>query len=72
MVRDKKRNLRVIVDQWPKLHLGLDVLSDQKILNGIFFVIHNKGLGFLKFADIVLILINPSPCYVNYIIKFFI
>ena len=23
----------------------------------------NKGLGFLKLADIVLILINPSPCY---------
>ena len=25
----------------------------------------NKGLGFLKLADIVLILINPSPCYVK-------
>ena len=22
-------------DQWPKLHLGLDELSNQKILNGI-------------------------------------
>ena len=30
-----KDNLRVIFDQWPKLHLGLDVLSNQKILNGI-------------------------------------
>ena len=29
-------NLRVIVDQLPKLHLGLDALSNQKILNGIF------------------------------------
>ena len=28
-------NLRVIFDQWPKLHLGLDALSNQKILNGI-------------------------------------
>ena len=28
-------NLRVIFDQWPKLHLGLDSLSNQKILNGI-------------------------------------
>jgi hypothetical protein len=28
-------NLRVIFDQWPKLHLGLDVLSNQKILDGI-------------------------------------
>jgi hypothetical protein len=30
-----KDNLRVIFDQWPKLHLGLDALSNQKILNGI-------------------------------------
>jgi hypothetical protein len=29
-------NLRVIFDQWPKLHLGLDALSNQKILNGIY------------------------------------
>ena len=28
-------NLRVIFDQWPKLHLGLDVLSNQKILDVI-------------------------------------
>ena len=28
-------NLRVIIDQWPKLHLGLDVLSNQKIVNGV-------------------------------------
>ena len=31
-------NLRVIFDQWPKLHLGLDVLSNQKILNGIYYL----------------------------------
>jgi hypothetical protein len=30
-------NLRVIFDQWPKLHLGLDALSNQKILNGIYY-----------------------------------
>ena len=24
-----------------------------------------EGLGFLELADIVLILINPSPCYVK-------
>ena len=29
-------DLRVIFDQWPKLHLGLDALSNQKILNGIY------------------------------------
>jgi hypothetical protein len=28
-------NLRVILDQWPQLHLGLDALSNQKILKGI-------------------------------------
>ena len=28
-------DLRVIFDQWPKLHLGLDALSNQHILNGI-------------------------------------
>ena len=27
--------------------------------------VHNEGMGFLKLADIVLILINPSPCYVK-------
>ena len=31
-----KDNLRDIFDQWPKLHLGLDALSNQKILNGIY------------------------------------
>ena len=30
-----KDDLRVIFDQWPKLHLGLDALSNQKILNGV-------------------------------------
>ena len=28
-------NLRVIFDQWLKLHVGLDALSNQKILKGI-------------------------------------
>ena len=27
--------LRVIFDQWQKLHLGLDALSNQKIIKGI-------------------------------------
>jgi hypothetical protein len=30
-----KDDLRVIFDQWQKLHLSLDVLSNQKILKGI-------------------------------------
>ena len=28
-------DLRVIFDQWQKVHLGLDALSNQKILKGI-------------------------------------
>ena len=35
----KAKNLRVIFDQWPKLHLGLDALSNQKTLNGIYYTI---------------------------------
>ena len=31
-------NLRVIFDQWLKLHLGLDALSNQKILKGIYYL----------------------------------
>ena len=33
-------DLRVIFDQWPKLHLGLDALSNQKILKGVYWVLH--------------------------------
>ena len=29
-------NIRVIFDQWPKLHLGLDALSNQRILKGVY------------------------------------
>ena len=29
-------DFRVIFDQWPKLYLGLDALSNQKILKGIY------------------------------------
>ena len=28
-------DLKVIFDQWPKLNLGLDTLSNQKILKGV-------------------------------------
>ena len=31
-----KDDLRVIFDQWPKLHFGLDELSNQKILKGVY------------------------------------
>ena len=31
-------DLRVILDQWSKLHLGLDALSNQKIFKGIKFI----------------------------------
>jgi hypothetical protein len=36
--------LRVIFDQLPNLHLGLDVLSNQKILNGIYCRIYSVDL----------------------------
>ena len=36
-------NLRVIFDQWPKLHLGLDALGNQKILKGIYYVLLDKA-----------------------------
>ena len=38
LVRDSKMTFRVIFDQWPKLYLGLDALSNQKILNGIYYL----------------------------------
>ena len=31
-------DLRVIDDQWQKLHLCLDALSNQKILKGIYYI----------------------------------
>jgi hypothetical protein len=31
-------DLRIIFDQWPKLHLGFDALSNQKILKGVYYL----------------------------------
>ena len=31
-------DLRVIFDPWPKLHLGLDAVSSQKILKGVYYI----------------------------------
>ena len=39
-----KDDLRLIFDQWPKMHLGLDALSNQKILNGIYYTIGKWGV----------------------------
>ena len=33
-VKRYKDDLRAIFDQWPKLHIGLDALSNQKFLKG--------------------------------------
>ena len=41
-VKRYKDDLRVIFDQWPKLHLGLDALSNQKILNGVYSVAYKN------------------------------
>ena len=38
-VKRYEDDFRVIFDQWPRLHLGLDVLSNQKIMKGIFLKI---------------------------------
>ena len=38
MIRITNDDLMVIFDQWPKLHLGLDALSNQKILKGIYYL----------------------------------
>ena len=35
-------DLRIIFDQWPKLHLGLDALSNQKILKGVYYLLHEQ------------------------------
>ena len=37
-------NLRYIFDQWQKLYLGLNVLSNQKILNGICFTEYKRDM----------------------------
>ena len=37
-------DLPVIFDQWPKLHLGLDALSNQKILKGIYCAVSEDNL----------------------------
>ena len=47
MVNGTVLNLRVIFDHWPKLHLGLDALINQKILKGIYFTtLFSKIFGF--------------------------
>ena len=38
-------DLRAIFDQWKKLHLGLDALSNQKILKGIYLLLAIVRLG---------------------------
>ena len=39
-----KDRLRVIFDQWPKLHLGLDALNNQKILKGTYLLYKVIGM----------------------------
>ena len=49
-------HLMVIFDQWPKLHLGLDALSNKKILNGIWYVnAVNVQIGYVSNATFDLI-----------------
>ena len=36
--------------------------KSQGLVNSVSFLIYNEGIGLLKLANIVLSLINPSPC----------
>ena len=49
-------DLRVIFDQWPKLHLGLDALSNQKILKGIEYTSYHIDF----FQDFLIRLVHPN------------
>ena len=49
-------NFRVIFDQWPKLHLSLAALSNQKILKSVYWPVHILQLCnmfILNFPEIV-------------------
>ena len=58
-------NISVIFDQWLDLHLGLDALSNQKILNGIYYI----TLVYIVLTLTLLKLDNKSlrvlKCYLN-------
>ena len=41
-VKRSEDDLRVIFDQWPKVHLGLDALSNQKILKGVYYLLNHE------------------------------
>ena len=46
-----KDNLKVIFDKWTKLHLGLDALSNQKILKGIQRIKTSPNISALQHND---------------------
>ena len=55
-------DLRVIFDQWLKLHLGLDVLSNQKILKAIYSTcILRAKQSLLFFLTYKLLLLKLGP-----------
>ena len=62
LVRDMKM---IIFDQWPKLHLGLDVLSNQKILKEIYCYMYQKQ-GIAPFSDHSYGSIDPFQCVLLY------
>ena len=50
-------DLRVIFDQWSKLHLSLDALSNQKILKGVYYIyvyIYNVLYKLLLFSELIM------------------
>ena len=48
-------DLKVIFDQWQKLHLGLDALSNQKILKGIYWVGSPLGISIYPYCTSLLV-----------------
>ena len=50
-------DLRVIFDQWAKLHLGLDALSNQKTLNGVYCIDYSpvcQKIAYLLYLAVIL------------------
>ena len=50
-----KGQLRVIFDQWPKLHLGLDAIINQKLLKGIYCI--SRLLDYFSVAKVAYLLL---------------
>ena len=64
IVRDMKMT-KIIFDQWPKLHLGLDALSNHKILRGVYWYMYQKQV-IASFSDHSYGSIDPFQFFLLY------